>query len=67
MAEESPHVPGGLRTRGRRLWEAVTTVYVVNGSRNLTPWRQVKIDPLVGHWSSLAALVGRPRSRSLSR
>jgi hypothetical protein len=22
-------VPGGLRTRGRRLWEAVTTVYVL--------------------------------------
>jgi hypothetical protein len=39
----------------------------VNGNRNLTIWRQVKIDHLPVYVSSVAAVGTRPRSRSLSR
>ena len=46
------------------IWERVAPV---NGNRKLTPWRQVKTDPLVGHGSSVVAAGTRPRSRSLSR
>jgi hypothetical protein len=39
----------------------------VNGNRNLTSWRQVKVDHLRVYGSSVAAVGTRPRSRSLSR
>ena len=50
--------------------DEVTIEAFVDGTRILTPWRQVKIDPLggVGDYSSVVvAAGGRPRSRSLSR
>jgi predicted SpoU family rRNA methylase len=40
---------------------------LVNGNRNLTSWRQVKVDHLRVYGSSVAAVGTRPRSRSLSR
>lgn len=44
---------------------------LVNGTRKLTPWRHLKIDPLGPWWcvhSSVVPAAGtRPRSRSLSR
>src|SRR5215471_14766079 len=39
----------------------------VNGNRNLISCRQLKIDHLRVHLSSVAAVGTRPRSRSLSR
>ena len=43
----------------------------VNDGRNLTPWRRVNVDPLVGHFGQSSVVVvavgTRPRSRSLSR
>ena len=41
-------------------------VGVVNGGRNLTPFRRLKIDPLGVH-SSVVEPGTRPRSRSLMR
>ena len=46
---------------------AVTSPNAVNGKRKLTSWRQLKIDQLRVHGSSVVAAGTRPRSRSLSR
>ena len=39
-------------------------VLAVNGSRKLTTFRHLKVDPLVGHGSSVLAVGTRPRSSS---